>query len=214
MEALPDDDARAAFAKIVLKSVKLTLDEAAARGIHHGDIRPSNIIVVVSDDTVHVFVIDWGLGCNADGVSVGSDRCHGVPCYLSDAKLRASSVSTGAMTAASGWTLSKNDDLAALGYTFLSIFLPRSALPAQALPVGVAAASVTPWSDEWVIGDEAFLQRRRKWIDTHVAPALRDFDDEIVRGVIQCSCGNDNVAAESSPDKSTNADSSYNDSSQ
>jgi serine/threonine protein kinase len=87
----------------VVREVHRTLCAAHAAGIVHGDVRPSNIVVVPSEDgSFNVVLVDWGIS-----VSEGTPLHAGVLAY------RRTDFGTPAYA---------EDDFTALGVTFLALW--------------------------------------------------------------------------------------------
>jgi len=192
LAALPPDDdgARMALARTVLEQVAATLRAAHAAGILHGDVRPSNIILVPTGTAaagaageapaVHdaaVYLIDWGHGEGAASSSVSRDctTLVGALGFMADELVRLSWCQDAAATR---WMPSADHDMHALLYTYAAIATRGH------------VRAVPPWWQHYFgFGTAAHvIVDRRTWLAAHggalrhaVPPDLRAAWDDVCR---------------------------------
>ena len=147
-----DKSDRWTFAVQVATQLAETLRLAHKAGVIHGDVRPSNVVLVRGV----AYLVDWGLG-SASAAHTRRDRTHlfGVPAYMADdlVRLYDSPPST-------KWTLEPQHDMRALLYT------------CAAIAEYAAPGAVSPWGTGF-IGPEAtvaFIENRRIWLSTFMLP--------------------------------------------
>jgi len=148
----------------MLEQVYKTLVTAHGAGFHHGDVRPSNLIVVRRSDAegggvdaVDVYLVDWGLGEDPTTSSTvrPRKRLHGVRAFMADDKVRLTAETRNTM-----WLPDKRQDMHALLYTFAAVLSSANAEP--------------PWCHGYV-GNEAaihMIAERRAWIAQHMPLSL------------------------------------------
>jgi len=126
-----------ALGLLLWRQLHETLVKAHEMDIHHGDVRPSNIIIVEKDDAAlmpadpcaaagggadtgpQVVLVDWGLGEDAETLQGDTSRrnrdMHGELAFLSNKKL--SVLRNGKAT----WKPEPSHDLEALALTALAV---------------------------------------------------------------------------------------------
>lgn len=163
LAAVEDAAARQRLAEAVLAQAYATLVVAHARGFIHGDIRPSNLILVpgavdeggaAPDD---VYLVDWGLADDAASALVPRKRkeLHGVRAFMADEQVRCTDLPPSDM-----WRPKPAHDLHALLYTYAAI-----AGHARAEP---------PWGCGFLgpAATETLIAQRRAWVVANVPAAV------------------------------------------
>jgi len=148
---------RLGFARMVLAQVHETLCAAHKKGILHGDVRPSNMIVVgaagggggAAAAAADVYLVDWGIGDTAATSSKARERkeLHGVRAFMADDRVR-----WDADASVKTWKPLPEHDMHALLYTYAAIAGHKHAEP--------------PWNLGYVGSDaaEALIVGRRDWL--------------------------------------------------
>ena len=136
-------------AALLLRDVLLALKGAWSAGVVHGDVRPSNMVVVLDDDNPQeVVLIDWGLGDKSKARSV--TQKYGDPCFFPCARLQG---------AEKEWHGTRSDahrgDLVALGYSYLAVR-------------GFDAMNYPPWRGMLMVSREC-LMTRSEWFSNETA---------------------------------------------
>jgi serine/threonine protein kinase len=112
----------------VFQSLLTVLNSAHGVGIGHGDVRPTNVIVVIDDERPDepptVYLIDWGLSYKI-GVEVGVDEAFGVPGFMSKNRLKAYTERL-ANNSAYRWTPTADDDLCSLAFLHIALTSSRT----------------------------------------------------------------------------------------
>ena len=154
----PADAGRWELAVRVVTCLADTLQRAHAVGIVHGDVRPSNVILVGTS----AFLIDWGLGSiNESQMNRCRTHLFGVPAFMADDLVKMFD-----LPPKSKWKQKPDHDMCALVYTFAAI----------AYFEGAGA----PW--ETVIGPaatDAFILARLNWLREHMLPKKTDLPDAV-----------------------------------
>lgn len=156
----------AAVARQLVAQISETLAHAHLAGIVHGDVRPSNIIVVERMEPaaagpvqVDFVLIDWALG--QDGAAKRDGRkVRGQPAFMCDEMLTLKNLQRKA-----SWTPTPQHDLQSLVYTFAAIWClePGSNVSVPQWPTYVAG------KDQ----EDRSIQARRAWMAEHLSAAVR-----------------------------------------
>lgn len=162
-EASDDLEERRAIAVLVLSSLCAALTAASSCGYLHGDVRPSNVILVDEDDgSKSACLIDWGLAVQT---GASQESMFGELAFFSDNKLQ--------VTPGSPWTSTLSDDLDAAVFTFLAILASKHCS--------------APWPCHFWQTPKDVIQERAEWIvehDSEALGALRACDDERARSAV------------------------------
>lgn len=145
----------AALTQHVLARLQAALSRAHGAGYVHGDIQPSNVVVVQTAEWARpdVYLIDWGVS-NATEESSARTRWFGVPAFASDARLRQLDEHRRGRIATIP-PVAVADDIAALAYTCSALELARSVH--------------APWADSFGFTVEAYIADRRAFLDERLA---------------------------------------------